>query len=423
MITGAAAILPGRGWVRLARLAWIGVALLALGLVAADLPYRFDGLRTYCLSLCEAGRLPPSEGPVLARLGLTLDAYAVTIMALYLALTLACWVVAALLVWRRSSEPLPVALLAAIALVALGASSNLTLNTVVPPWRPAFVVLILAGFVALVYLFYLFPDGHFVPRWARWAFVPWTLWLALGAGLALAHRPIPGAYWLVETVLTLALFVLGGLAQIYRFRRLSNPTQRQQTKWVVVGFAWLILSEVVWTTYQSLILPALGLPQPAGVMYEAASAAVDVLSLLLVPITLGIAIFRYRLWDIDVILRRTLIYSSITALLALAYFASVLAMQTAFGALTGQRQSALVTVLSTLLIAGLFVPVRARVQASIDRRFYRRRYDAARTLAAFGATLRDSVDLDALSEQLLSTVDETMQPAAVSLWLRPTQDD
>jgi hypothetical protein len=283
------------------------------------------------------------------------------------------------------------ALLAAIALVALGASTGLTFNTVVPLGRPAFVVLILAGFVAIVYLFYLFPDGRFVPPWARWAFVPWVLWLAFGIGLAAAKRPIPDAFWLVETVLTLGLFVLGGLGQIYRFRRISNPTQRQQTKWVVAGFAWLILSEVVWTTYESLVLPALGLPQPAGVIYEAASAAVDVLSLLLVPVTLGIAIFRYRLWDIDVILRRTLIYSSITALLALAYFASVLALQTAFGALTGQRQSALVTVLSTLLIAGLFVPVRARVQSGIDRRFYRHRYDAARTLAAFGATLRDNL--------------------------------
>ena len=410
---------PGRGWVRVGRLVWGLLALLALGLVAADVPYRFDQLRTFCLNLCEAGRLPASEAPVLAGLGITLDAYAIYIMALYLGLTLACWAVAALLMWRRSSEPQRMALLAAIALVALGASTGLTFNTVVPLGRPAFVVLILAGFVAIVYLFYLFPDGRFVPPWARWAFVPWVLWLAFGIGLAAAKRPIPDAFWLVETMLTLGLFVLGGLGQIYRFRRISNPTQRQQTKWVVAGFAWLILSEVVWTTYESLVLPALGLPQPAGVIYEAASAAVDVLSLLLVPVTLGIAIFRYRLWDIDVILRRTLIYSSITALLALAYFASVLALQTAFGALTGQRQSALVTVLSTLLIAGLFVPVRARVQSGIDRRFYRHRYDAARTLAAFGATLRDSVDLDALSEQLLSTVDETMQPASANLWIKP----
>ena len=417
MSTGPAAVLPGRGWVRLGRLAWIGVALLALGLVAADAPYRFEELHTYCLTLCEAGRLLPSQAPVLQGLGLTLDAYAVYVMALYLALTLACWTVAVLLMWRRSGERM--ALLAAIALVSLGASTGLTFNTVAPLWRPAFVVLVLAGFVAIVYLFYLFPDGRYVPRWARWAFAPWVLWLALGAGLAAAHRPITNAFWLVETGLTLALFALGGLAQIYRFARVSNPTQRQQTKWVVAGFAWLILSEVVWTGYESLILPALGLPPPAGAIYELAGTAVDVLSLLLVPITLGIAIFRYRLWDIDVILRRTLIYSIITVLLALAYFASVLALQTAFGALTGQRQSTLVTVLSTLVIAALFVPVRARVQAGIDRRFYRRKYDAARTLTAFGASLRDEVEMERLQEQLLGVVENTMEPASATLWIKP----
>src|SRR5205823_8714115 len=119
---------PGRGWVRLGRLAWVVVALLALGLVAADSPYRFDQLRTYCQSLCEAGRLAPTEAPVLAGLGLTLDRYALAIMALYLALTLACWGVAVLLVWRRWGEGM--ALLAAIALTALGPSSGLTLNTV-----------------------------------------------------------------------------------------------------------------------------------------------------------------------------------------------------------------------------------------------------------------------------------------------------
>src|SRR5205085_9309540 len=131
---------------------------------------------------------------------------------------------------------------------------------------------------------------------------------------------------------------------------------------------------------------------------------------------IAIAISRHQLFDIDVIIRRTLIYSVLTALLALAYFGSVLVLQSTFSALAGQRDSALVTVLSTLIIAALFVPLRRRVQAVIDQRFYRRKYDAARTLAAFGAHLRDSVDLEALSEELLATVDEAMQPESLSLW-------
>jgi hypothetical protein len=407
----------GRGWIRLGQLAWVLAALLALGLVAADAPYRFDQLRTYCSNLCEGGRLPPSEQPVLQRLGLTPDAYAAYTLALYLVQAAACLVVAALLMWRRSNDR--IALLAAVMLVALGASSGLTVSTVLPAWAPVFDFLILAGFVSIVYLFYLFPDGRFVPGWSRWAFVPWILWLAMGIGLAALHRPVTSSFWLVLTLLTLALFGLGGLAQIYRFARISDPTQRQQTKWVVAGFALIIAFETLSTLYLDLIGPALGQPAPSGVVFEAASTAVNVLTLIFVPVSLGLAIFRHRLWDIDVILRRTLIYSIITVLLALAYFASVLALQTAFGALIGQGQSTLVTVLSTLVIAALFVPVRARVQAGIDRGFYRRRYDAARILAAFGASMRDDLELERLTERLLDAVEHTMEPASATLWIKP----
>lgn len=358
--------------VRAGRVVAIVYAVLALGLVAVDFPHRFAELRAFCLTRCEAGRLPPTEAATLARLGLSLDAYAIYTLGLYLLLALVCWAVAGLLLWRKSGEG--TALLAAIALLSLGASNGLTLNTVLPAWQPVFVILLLTGYFALTYLFFLFPDGHFVPRWVRWVFAPWVLWLGGGlAQVAVLHRDLPPLFWAVLTLLTLAVFAAGGLAQIYRFARVSGPVQRQQTKWVVAGFALLVFIEVVWTAYTDLLLPALGQPAPSGAVYEMGSSLVDVLSLLLVPISLGIAIFRYRLWDIDLLIRRTLIYSLSSVLLALAYFSSVLVLQAAFGALTGQSQSTLVTVLSTLVIAALFVPVRARVQAGIDRRFYRRR--------------------------------------------------
>ena len=405
------------GWVRVGRAAALIYAGLALGLVAADFPHRFAELRTYCLTLCEAGRLPPTEAASLARLGLSLDAYAIYTLGLYLLLAVVCWAVAALLLWRKSGEG--AALLAAIALLALGASNGLTLNTVLPVWQPVFVILLLTGYFALTYLFFLFPDGRFVPRWIRWVFAPWVLWLVGGlARVVIAGGNLPPLFWAVLTLLTLAVFAAGGLAQIYRFARVSGPVQRQQTKWVVTGFALVVIIEVVWAAYTDLVLPALGQPAPSGVVYEMSSSLVDVLSLLLVPSSLGIAIFRYRLWDIDLLIRRTLIYSLSTVLLALAYFGSVLVLQTAFGLLTGQTQSTLVTVLSTLVIAALFVPVRARVQAGIDRRFYRRKYDAARTLAVFGASLRDEVEIEALQERLLGVVDETMQPDGITLWLK-----
>jgi hypothetical protein len=130
------------------------------------------------------------------------------------------------------------------------------------------------------------------------------------------------------------------------------------------------------------------------------------------------AILRYRLWDIDILIRRTLVYAVLTALLALGYLGSILALQSIVGVFAGQDNTPLVTVLSTLLIAALFVPLRRRVQAVIDQRFYRRKYDAARTLAAFGAALRDETNLEQLSAHLTAVVDETMQPQSLGLWLK-----
>jgi hypothetical protein len=139
---------------------------------------------------------------------------------------------------------------------------------------------------------------------------------------------------------------------------------------------------------------------------------------LCLPVALAIAITRYRLWDIDVIIRRTLIYTVLTALLVLAYFGSVLVLESVFRALTGQGQNSLVVVLSTLAIAALVGPLRRRVQAAIDRRFFRRKYDAARTLAGFAASARDETDLARLSERLVGVVQETIAPEHVSMWLR-----
>jgi hypothetical protein len=157
--------------------------------------------------------------------------------------------------------------------------------------------------------------------------------------------------------------------------------------------------------------------QPLRVILLLLTLTAGALANALIPLSIGMAILRSRLWDIDLLIRRTLVYAALTGLLALAYFGSVLVLEGFVRLLTGQSQSQVVTVVSTLAIAALFVPVRRRVQAFIDRRFYRRKYDAARTLAQFGANLRDEVNLDDLSTHLLDAVDETLQPASVSLWL------
>jgi hypothetical protein len=177
-------------------------------------------------------------------------------------------------------------------------------------------------------------------------------------------------------------------------------------RWVTLGlalgliapFGWLLLALALTGTFPDAEL-LLWLP-------------------VLLPVCLAIAILRYRLFDIDVIIRRTLVYSTLTLVLALAYFGTVLVLESISRLFTGQGQNSLVVVVSTLAIAALFVPVRARVQAAIDHRFYRRKYDAARTLERFAASLRSQTDLDTLRTEMTTVVHETMQPAHVSLWLR-----
>ncbi len=216
-----------------------------------------------------------------------------------------------------------------------------------------------------------------------------------------------------------AIFLINGgsgvVAQIYRYLRVSGPVQRQQTKWVVFGFAvtlLVILGKIV----PFLIVPSLS---TSNTPYALISTYVYPLGLLVIPLTLGIAVLRYRLWDIDILINRTLVYGTLTALLALVYVGMVISLQALLKAITGQvGASPVAIVISTLAIAALFRPLTDQLQISIDHRFYRYKYNAARTLATFSATLQSEVDLSQLNEQLVAIVQETMQPASVSLWLR-----
>jgi hypothetical protein len=165
------------------------------------------------------------------------------------------------------------------------------------------------------------------------------------------------------------------------------------------------------------LLPVFHRPGLANAFYYLIGGTINVLIFLVLLACVALSILRHRLWDIDLIIRRTLIYSTLTAVLGLAYLGTIGVLQGVFQAVSGEGQSPVVVVLSTLGIAALFGPVRARVQAAIDRRFYRKKYDAARTLAGFGAQARDVVELEQLSGQLLEVVEETMQPASASLWL------
>jgi hypothetical protein len=194
---------------------------------------------------------------------------------------------------------------------------------------------------------------------------------------------------------------------------------RQQIKWIAFAASLVALVYLI-AMVASFIHPSEAWTTVGSVWWLNLLTIAALLSFVTIPIAVGFAVLKYRLYDIDFIINRTLVYGSLTVLLVLVYFGGVAASETIFRTLTGQeRQPQLAIVVSTLVIAALFNPLRRLFQSFIDRRFYRRKYDAAKTLEAFSAKLRDETNLDALREDLTSVVRETMQPAHVSLWLRP----
>jgi hypothetical protein len=404
--------LAGRRLV-LARGVWIVLVALALGLDLFTIPLQFAYFQIVCSgAACSGDQVSPAGLEQLRQAGLSLGFYAGYFTALKTIQVLVFSIIAAVIFWRKSDDWMGI--FASLTLVVTGITFNNGLTPIGQQYPALYILSQLVGFLGwncFVLLFYVFPDGRFVPRWFRWLALFVVLSQAVGA-----FRPDllgNGGYWFVE--LASAIF-----AQIYRYWRVSNAVQRQQTKWVVFGSALCVGGIFGMSLLDSILWPG-GNP-PAGISDLMITTAASLI-ILLIPLSIGMAILRSHLWDIDLLIRRTLVYAALTGLLALAYFGSVVVMEGLVRLFTGQSQSQVVTVVSTLAIAALFVPLRRRIQAFIDRRFYRRKYDAAHTLAQFGNGLRDEVNLEDLSAHLLAAVDETMQPAAVSLWLRTARGE
>lgn len=351
---------------------------------------------------------------------------------------LACALVGALVGWRKPANAVGWILLASAVCLALqefareyvtrGLASDPDALLLVPAMAWLLSWIYVPGiFLLLCFLPLYFPNGRLPSSGWRWVarssvvlsvvvtFVAaWTpgeikdtrVVNPLGVE---ALRPV---FDLLDAVLSVTLFVVlfaSVTSLLIRLRR-SVGDERQQIKWLLYAAAalpgWFVVNPLLSAAYPGLLgLVALGL--------------VDTFLLAGIPIAIGTAIFKYRLYDIDVIINRTLVYGSLTGVLAVLYFGGVTATQAVFGGLTGQDDPPqLVIVASTLAIAALFSPLRRGIQRAVDRRFYRRRYDARKTLETFSAKLRDETDRDALGENLAGVVRETMQPSHIGLWLR-----
>ena len=409
--------LQGR-WLLIARVGWVALTVLVLALNAISIPRADALLQAVCQpgALCISG-LTPANLRQLQQLGLSPGFLAAYQIGWDVGTPLIYTALAALIFWRRSADRM--ALFCAYMLVLFGGATytgllDAGLRTGAPAWYWLVGGLELVAQVSVPTFFLLFPSGRFVPRWTRWSvlvFVLYEVWYVFQPSAYLGQ--LAGVSALVFAVQILGLVGL----QVYRYRRVSTFRERQQTKWVVFGLVVALGGFALFLIIGSLFLPPELLNSSgAGVLLP--TTVTDGL-LLFIPISIAIAILRSRLYDIDTIINKALVYGGLSGILGALYAGLIIGLESLAGFITRQSSAnPLVLVISTLAIFALFQPLRRRIQRIIDRRFYRRKYDAAKVVAAFSATLRNEVDLDQLRAQLLEVVQETMQPSHVSLWVR-----
>jgi hypothetical protein len=405
------------GWLIFGRIIWLVIVVPTYALFVADIPAYFGSLRLLRAPNLQtfSVQLTPGDFQTLQSMGLSVDFYAMCMVVVSLLFQFSYALVGLLIFWRRSEYS--IALLTSFALMMLPFGfAYITLQALPSTWSWSIPFLNSLGSASLILCGYLFPDGRFVPGWIRWLAL-----VMLGYWIAVALVP---SWELGRSLPSLVLFCGFGigavLVQVYRYRHVSTPRQRQQTKWLVFGMSIAVAGNIgARLLYYFVLLPLL----PGSALAGALEITLIMFALLVIPVTLGIAIFSSHLWELDVLINRTLVYGTLTVSLALVYAGLVIGLQVLLHGLLIQQSNGIALVASTLAIAALFQPLRKRIQAIIDRRFYRRKYDAAKTVAAFSSTLRQEVELEQLREELLAVVQETMQPTFVSLWLRPTAPD
>lgn len=392
------------GWQLPARMAWLLIAAGSLTIFVLGSHLQLTTPPPSCVdpgNPCGPNTISLEDMQILGQMGLANSHTWLILVTIVARSSLA--VTGLIIFWRRSDDWVALLISAALLTVLIEGSPE-----GLDAWQVLLALLYGIGTGIFYPIPFIFPNGRCVPGWLK----PVVWLLVLGGGIAFGLSYTFPVWFSIGGVINGIWALLGIYAMTYRYIRVSTGIERQQIKWVLAGLGTALLQSIIWFSVSHFFPVAQ--PSPSRSLALLISLIGYVLGYGFFAYSFLVAMLRYRLWDVDVLIRRTLQYSLLTALLALVYFASVILLQTLFGSFAGE-QSPVVLVLSTLLIAALFTPVRRRVQEVIDRRFFRKKYDAVQVLAQFAVTARDEVDMDMLTAALLDVVRETMQPEQLSL--------
>lgn len=407
----------------LARAVVFVLIALSLVLFVLGLPHRFVELSLLSIFSESAFQLLiGAQQPVSASIRTLLTFYPLSAIAIEIVLMGLMLIAAVVILWRKSNDQ--VALMLATGLVTYGAHICPTIDALIvarPEWTLLANIVQASGLVTSMLFLYTFPNGRFVPFYTAYLFiifVAWSVAWVINPGLPI-NQSRPFDLSLAWFLVLMAWWATGILAQFYRYMHVSNPVEQQQTKIIVFGVLLVLIGYLLYLPTHYL-LPANGEQSFARILFDLTGVPLFLMLIFAAPLTITFSIYRFRLWDMDVVINRTVIYGALTGVLGLFYAGSIIVLQFIFQLLTNQRQSEIVTAISTLLIAALFQPVRSRIQTTIERNFYRRKYDAEKTLTQFGELMRAEVDLERLAAGLHRVLQDTMQPEHISLELLRT---
>jgi signal transduction histidine kinase len=394
------------GLLILARAAWMVVAALAVSLFAAGVPAEFALLHDPCpTARCTTGQLPPAGLRALEDLGLSLDTFAVYYAAMDAVFAAVCCTVAALIFWRRSDDRM--GLFVSLALLTFGTATFVfTLEALAvrhPAWKMPVDFLHFLGLASFGLFLYLFPNGRFVPRWVRWVALAWITWQLPRYFFPGWHLDPDTWYLWAEAVVWSATLGTVVYAQAYRYRRVSNAMQRQQIRWVVFGITSALSVFIGISLALSVFAPA---PTSSRTLATVLIGDLFVYAaMLLIPFSIGVAVLRYRLWDIDVVINRTLVYGTLTAGVVLLYVLVVGGL----GAMLQLRGNLIISLVATGLAAVLFAPLRGRLQRGVNRLMYGERDDPYAVLSRLGSRLESTPAHDAVLPAVARTVKEALK--------------